>query len=162
MFSPRLFCVGVLFLMFSYEASAMDCSAAGVMFSCPTAMNDRSEIFCCSSSLSSSLQVCCNVEEFLKQNTGILVGILVVIIAILIIITLCCCCFCSCCCLAKRRLNRGTVLYGPMTTSVSANYPPSTYQVVHAPPPSQASSPPPYYPANPNYAYQPPANPNYK
>ncbi|GBO06751.1 hypothetical protein AVEN_41975-1 [Araneus ventricosus] len=49
----------------------------------------------------------------------------------------------------------------PVTPSIPSA-PSASYQVVH-PPPSQIPNPPPYYQsANPNYVYQPPANPDYK
>ncbi|KAF8794708.1 hypothetical protein HNY73_002656 [Argiope bruennichi] len=161
MLSPRFLLFAVLVLKFSYEVSAMDCSAAGIIFHCPTGLDNQNKVFCCKSGLISSVEVCCDVEDFLKENTGILAGIIVGALLILIIITLCCCCFCSCCCLAKRRLNRGTVLYGPVTPN-TPSAPSASYQVVH-PPPSQIPNPPPYYQsANPNYVYQPPANPDYK
>ncbi|GBN15110.1 hypothetical protein AVEN_51839-1, partial [Araneus ventricosus] len=118
MLSPRFLLFAVLVLKLSYEVSAMDCTAAGIRFSCPTGLDADSKMFCCKSGLISSIEVCCDIEDFLKENTGILAGIIVGALVILIIITLCCCCFCSCCCLAKRRLNRGTVLYGPATPSI--------------------------------------------
>lgn len=51
---------------------------------------------------------------FFIFSSAILAGILIGAIILLIIVTLCCCCFCSCCLLAKRRVQRGTVLYGQL------------------------------------------------
>ncbi|GFY40761.1 uncharacterized protein TNIN_395992 [Trichonephila inaurata madagascariensis] len=166
MLSPRFLLFGALLMKFSYEVSAMNCNIGGVMYSCPTFMDDKSKMFCCKVNENiGGVEVCCDAGDFLRENTGIVIGIAVGALVILLLIILCCCCFCSCCCLAQRRLNRGTV-YGPVVTPYSTTYPPlsSTYQVV-GPPPSQFSNPPPYYPsASPsyNYAYQPPENPSYK
>ncbi|CAL1277806.1 unnamed protein product [Larinioides sclopetarius] len=137
----------------------MDCNVAGLSISCP-GIFDQSKSFCCKIG-STSLEMCCDANDFLKQNPGILAGIIVGVLVFLIIVTLLCCCFCSCCCLAQRRMNRGGVVYGPVTSSIRPT-PSVSYQIVH-PPPSQIPNPPPYYQsANPNYAYQPPANPDYK
>ncbi|GFY40762.1 uncharacterized protein TNIN_395993 [Trichonephila inaurata madagascariensis] len=126
-------------MKFSYEVSAMNCNIGGVMYSCPTFMDDKSKMFCCKVNENiGGVEVCCDAGDFLRENTGIVIGIAV-----------------------------GALLYKcPVVTPYSTTYPPlsSTYQVV-GPPPSQFSNPPPYYPsASPsyNYAYQPPENPSYK
>jgi hypothetical protein len=111
MVNARFLLLGALLLMFSYEVDAMDCSFGGLVISCPTAFEDSDKIFCCQSSVSSSIQVCCNAEDYVRQNGPMIAGIVIGALVLLCICTLCSCCFCSCCLLAKRR-QRGTVLYG--------------------------------------------------
>ncbi|CAL1277805.1 unnamed protein product [Larinioides sclopetarius] len=109
MTSPRFLLFAVLALKFFSKVSAMDCNVAGLSISCP-GIFDQSKSFCCKIG-STSLEMCCDANDFLKQNPGILAGIIVGVLVFLIIVTLLCCCFCSCCCLAQRRMNRGGVVY---------------------------------------------------
>ncbi|XP_015920842.1 uncharacterized protein [Parasteatoda tepidariorum] len=154
--------LGAVCFILAPEAMALECSQMGLTsMTCPLPLvNDDDEIFCCETS-AKGLHKCCDIEEFMKQNSGILAGIVIAAVVIFLIITLCCCCFCSCCCLAKRRVQRGHVLYGPVGGAQVVTTPiPNTFQVVHPPPATQAYSPPPY---NPNYAAsQPAVNPYYK
>lgn len=105
--------IGALCMMFAPKVYAMDCSLGGISMSCPTLVDKEDEVFCCPTSVK-NVNVCCDIEEYMKTNPGIIAGIAVASLVILLIITICCCCFCSCCCLARRRTQRGTVLYGQL------------------------------------------------
>ncbi|KAF8794709.1 hypothetical protein HNY73_002656 [Argiope bruennichi] len=158
MLSPRFLLFAVLVLKFSYEVSAMDCSAAGIIFHCPTGLDNQNKVFCCKSGLISSVEVCCDVEDFLKENTGILAGIILLLFSKAQTESWNCPLRCS---LIEDLFAWTDIDLGPVTPN-TPSAPSASYQVVH-PPPSQIPNPPPYYQsANPNYVYQPPANPDYK
>ncbi|XP_054714120.1 protein shisa-5-like [Uloborus diversus] len=163
-----LILLGVVCFQFASAASPSTCPLPlGLEMTCPLPFGDDDNAFCCHSS--NNVPYCCDIGDYIKQNSVILAGILIGAVIILVVITLCCCCFCSCCCLAKRRVQRGTVLYAPVApaqvvppTSVphSPNYPYNSGVTVHVP--SASSGPLPYPPPYPHDNVQPPVNPNYK
>ena len=111
MMQLRFILFGSLCMLFASEAYAMKCQLPmGLELSCPTMFSDEDKSFCCNSA--ENIPYCCDIGDYIKNNSAIIAGILVGALVVLIIVTLCCCCFCSCCLLAKRRVQRGTVLYG--------------------------------------------------
>lgn len=111
MMTPRFVLFGALLMQLAYQAHAMKCQLPmGLELSCPTVFNDNDKAFCCHSS--ENVPYCCDIGDYIQNNSAVIAGILVGALILLIVVTLCCCCFCSCCLLAKRRVQRGTILYG--------------------------------------------------
>lgn len=50
-----------------FVASAMQCSFGGLVISCPTAFDDSDKAFCCQAG-ETSIQVCCNIEDYARQK----------------------------------------------------------------------------------------------
>ncbi|KAG8188380.1 hypothetical protein JTE90_019285 [Oedothorax gibbosus] len=85
MVNPRFLLLGALLMMLSYEVDALDCSFSGLKISCPTALDNSDKVFCCSTGVS-SLNVCCNIEDYMKENGPMIAG---VVIGALVLLCLC-------------------------------------------------------------------------
>ncbi|KAG8188381.1 hypothetical protein JTE90_019285 [Oedothorax gibbosus] len=145
MVNPRFLLLGALLMMLSYEVDALDCSFSGLKISCPTALDNSDKVFCCSTGVS-SLNVCCNIEDYMKENGPMIAGVVIGALVLL--------------CLCTSVLRFKCPLHGAQVISS----PPSSYSLVHPFPPSQFSNPPPpYQPTTvPNDQAQPPKNTYYQ